>query len=535
MRLFRQHYHDRNGQKRAARNWTVEFSDTEGNARRLAAFVDRSASEQLGRQIERLLALRVAGGQPDVALARWIETLPWALRERLGRMGVLDPDQSAAARSLEDLLARFEAELRTRERTSKHIDHVVGRADSLFQGCGFTFLSDIDGHIVERHLHDLRTRPKKPLSAKSSNHWLAAGKQFTRWAVRNSLLSRDPLAGVPPVNARIAPKRVRRALTTEALRALIQAAHDGPERCGLSGPLRAMIYRLVAETGLRANEVQSLRVSDFELSPTEPFVTLPAAHAKNRREARLPLREEIARDLVPFLQGRLPSAQAFPLPHWFKNKTTRWLGADLAAAGMDRHDASGRVFDFHSLRAQFVTNLVQGGASPRAAQVLARHSSSDLTLSVYTKLRGDDERRALALLPDLAPQPSSASGAATGTDGHVIRQASCKASERESEDIPRHLVTPSIRTDAPLAATGTDGDGGGGGNRTRVPESLRSERLRACSAVCVSLAPTPTDGLRAGQPPWFSSGAKRRGAPTSPLLAFSAGRGHSRGERLPRD
>ena len=534
MRLFRQPYHDRNGQKRTARNWTVEFRDNKGDPRRLAAFVDRPASEQLGRQIERLLALRVAGGQPDVALARWIETLPWGLRERLGRMGVLDPDQAAAARSLVDLLARFREELCTRERTSKHIEHVVSRAKNLFDGCGFVFLSDLDGGVVERHLHELRTRQKKPLSAKSSNHWLAAGKQFTRWAVRNALVGRDPLAGVPPVNARIAPKVVRRALTTEELRTLIQRTHDGPVRCELSGPLRAMIYRLVAETGLRVNEVQSLRVSDFELSPAEPFVTLPAAHAKNRREARIPLRPEVAQDLAPFLHGRLPTAQAFPLPHWFKNKTTRWLGADLAAAGMDRHDASGRVFDFHSLRGQFVTNLVQGGASPRTAQVLARHSSSDHTLSVYTKLRGDDERRALALLPDLAPQPTSSTGAATGTDG-AIRQASCKASERESEDIPRHLVTPSNRTDAHETATVACADGGGGGNRTRVPESLRPEPLRACSAVWFSLAPAPTDGLRAGQPPCFSSGAKRRGAPTSPLLAFSAGRGHSRGERLPRN
>ncbi len=355
------------------------------------------------------------------------------------------------------------------------------------------FLSDIDGQVVERHLYELRTREKKPLSAKSSNHWLAAAKQFTRWAVRRGLASRDPLAGVQPVNARMAPKVVRRALTNEELRRLIQTTHDGPERRGLSGPLRAMIYRLVAESGLRANEVQSLRVSDFDLSPTDPFVTLPAAHVKNRREARLPLRAGVARDLVPFLQGRLPTAQAFPLPRWFKDKTTRWLGADLAAAGVNRHDASGRVFDFHSLRGQFVTNLIQGGASPRAAQVLARHSSSDLTLSVYTKLRGDDERRALALLPDLAPQPSSESGAATGTDGQICK-ARCKASDPESDDLPRDPVTPSNRSGASLEATGTDDDGGGGGNRTRVPESPEPERLRACSADWVSSERRPRTG-----------------------------------------
>ena len=221
--------------------------------------------------------------------------------------------------------------------------------------------------------------------------------------------------------------------------------------------------------------------------------------------------------LRALLRGCLPSARAFVLPRWFNNKTTRWLGPDLAAAGLDRHDASGRVFDFHSLRGQFVTNLVQGGASPRAAQVLARHSSSDLTLSVYTKLRGDDERRALALLPDLAPQPSSTSAAATGTDGRGFCKARCKASGRESEDIPRHLVTSTNRTDGPEKASGALGGGGGGGNRTRVPEPNRPGHLRACPAVCVLLlgraqARCVGASLLGSRPE-----AKRRGRRTSPL------------------
>ena len=38
------------------------------------------------------------------------------------------------------------------------------------------------------------------------------------------------------------------------------------------------------------------------------------------------------------------------------------------------------VFDFHSFRHTFITNLVKGGASPKIAQGLARHSKITVTM-----------------------------------------------------------------------------------------------------------------------------------------------------------
>jgi integrase len=281
----------------------------------------------------------------------------------------------------------------------------------------------------------------------------------------------------------VAPTRVRRVLTSEELLRLIQTTHDASELRGISGPLRALVYRLVAETGLRANEVQSLRAGDFDLSPTAATVTIRAANSKNRREATLPLRARIAADLEPFLRGRMPLAAAFPLPRSFKDKTSRWLKSDLEAAGIAYMDASDRVFDFHALRAQFITLLVTGGAGMRAAQTLARHSTAELTLGVYTKLRPDDERRALEVLPDLAPESSRESAEATGTDGPAINKASYKASKVGFDDTSGHLPTPPNPADDLVGAVAGVQSGGGGGNRTRVPESPVIERLRAYSAI----------------------------------------------------
>ena len=49
-------------------------------------------------------------------------------------------------------------------------------------------------------------------------------------------------------------------------------------------------------------------------------------------------------------------------------------------------DEAGRVFDFHSLRHQYVSNLAAAGIHPKIAQTLARHSTITLTMDRYTHL-----------------------------------------------------------------------------------------------------------------------------------------------------
>ena len=56
------------------------------------------------------------------------------------------------------------------------------------------------------------------------------------------------------------------------------------------------------------------------------------------------------------------------------------LQKDLELAEIDYIDDSGRVFDFHALRHTFITNLVKGGATPKIAQGLARHSKITLAM-----------------------------------------------------------------------------------------------------------------------------------------------------------
>ena len=68
------------------RNWYIELRDHRQVLRRIPAFVDKAASEALGRKIERLVSFKVAGEQPDPPLSRWIEQIPDNLRLRLARL-----------------------------------------------------------------------------------------------------------------------------------------------------------------------------------------------------------------------------------------------------------------------------------------------------------------------------------------------------------------------------------------------------------------------------------------------------------------
>ena len=74
---------------------------------------------------------------------------------------------------------------------------------------------------------------------------------------------------------------------------------------------------------------------------------------------------------------------------------------DLTAADIEAEDDRGRVVDFHALRHTFISNLARAGVHPRNAQALARHSTIDLTMNVYTHVAMDDLATDVENLPSV--------------------------------------------------------------------------------------------------------------------------------------
>ncbi len=447
MRLFKQTYRDRKGTTRETSKFYCEFRDLNGDPRRLALFTDRSASADAARNVGRLLACRAAGEAPDLALTRWFETMPRRTRGRLVAIGLLTARRVASAQPLATHLADFTAALRAKGNTEAHVVLVEARARRIIEGCGFKFWSDVTAGKVQTFLIRLRKGELQPaaaterkearrfraVSAQTFNYYLASLKAFCRWMIRDGRASESPVAHLSALNARTDRRHHRRALSVDELRRLLEAARTGPERFGMSGPERAILYRVAVETGLRAGELRSLTRGSFRIEGREPTVTVAAGYSKRRREDVLPIRPELAEALGDFLGVKVPSAPAFTVPaRW---EVPRMLRADLAAArsgwlcegtdvaeralreAMDflsYRDAAGRVADFHALRHTFLTLLAAGGVHPKTAQSLARHSTITLTMDRYSHTLRGAESAALAVLPDLDSPARRV--AATGTD-----------------------------------------------------------------------------------------------------------------------
>jgi hypothetical protein len=91
------------------------------------------------------------------------------------------------------------------------------------------------------------------------------------------------------------------------------------------------------------------------------------------------------------------------------------LRIDMTAADLEYEDDRGRVADFHALRHTFISNLARAGVHPRNAQALARHSTMDLTMNIYTHVNMRDLGRDVESLPALGMAQTATVPEAPGT------------------------------------------------------------------------------------------------------------------------
>ncbi|MCP4709187.1 MAG: site-specific integrase, partial [Planctomycetes bacterium] len=229
--------------------------------------------------------------------------------------------------------------------TTQYTKLTVSRIKRISAGCKFISWSDVSASKTQRFLAELRDNGNG-ISNQSFNYYLQAIKQFCRWMVLDRRASENPLVHLKGLNTRTDRRHDRRALEPDELRRLFETTRNAPERFGMSGPERAMLYRVAVETGLRGNELRTLKISSFDLDNCT--VTVQAAYSKRRRQDTLPLRKDTANELRGVLRGKLPETDAFRMPSVYR--LVKMLRADLADANIDYVDEAGKFADFHSLR-----------------------------------------------------------------------------------------------------------------------------------------------------------------------------------------
>ncbi len=349
--------------------------------------------------------------------------------------------------------------LKGRGRTELHIRDMRYKAERLARECRIRNMVDISRNRIENWLHKQAENGMPP---KTRNHYLVAIRGFCNWAIRAGRMAVNPLNGIEKANENVDRVKIRRALTPEELRLFLEAARSRPlhdvmyknrgskaaqlsdatiARFSFIGEERRMTYLLLATTGLRKSELASIRLCDAQLDGAKPFLELRAEKAKNRKAAKLPLRRDVADELVQHVARRLETAQKAakgarrPIPAVLSPQSPLVLvpssidkifQRDIEHAKIPRVDARGRAVDVHALRTTFGSHLALSGIPLRTAQELMRHSDPKLTANVYQDVGILDTFGAVESMPSFCIQKNESRLAAQdGGNGPTLCPPIC--------------------------------------------------------------------------------------------------------------
>lgn len=363
---------------------------------------------------------RFKGERKPVSLETTDESLAWErlremLRDRADReAGIHSPERDAARVPLEEHVAAWQASLTAKGSSKDHIVAVGNHVRRLALSAGWLRVTDITSESTLKALAALTAAGK---SISTRNHYLGHLREFCHWCQTTTprRLRDNPVAGLRKSNAEEDPRRPHRLPTLDELQKLFrwlgtgrEPAHakqhttypsddTAPVRRYMSGPMRALGYRIAMGTGLRAKEIRSLRRESFDLEVGT--VKVMAAVSKRRRKDTQPLPD--------WLRDELRAHFAAGGGDWRKlndgsgeKRSKNVLKSDLEDAGISFETADG-CLTLHSLRVYYITQLALDPANTvKQVMELARHSTPYLTLVTYARISDAEKRAATDRLAD---------------------------------------------------------------------------------------------------------------------------------------
>jgi integrase/recombinase XerD len=367
----------RRRKKALDKKFTVQFSDHKGIRRRLIGFTDKHASEELERQVLRIVALKMASAALDAEAVKFLEVCGAYVRGKLAEWGIIDAGRAEAGKFITDLLANWRVAITPGN--SPHYVKTAGRhIEIVAAACGWQFPADITALAFDQW----RVEAKKTLAAKTLNNYMKSVKAFCEYLCRNKILPENPLKYLHAFDEKKDRRRIRRDLSDEdAARLIASTAASQKIVSGMPGHVRALLYRLEFLTGIRHNELRQLERRDFDFTEKIPTVTVRAEIGKVSKDRVIPLDSTLAADLREHLSGLTANALAFAGIST-KHGAAR-LRVDLKEAGIPYQDEAGRFFDFHALRHTAATRLQRHGVAPMVAREILGHASLDMT-GLYT-------------------------------------------------------------------------------------------------------------------------------------------------------
>ena len=405
--------------RQASKCWYARFCDHRGvEVERCTKCSDKSAAEQV--------------------MNRWLRE-----QEKIAA-GVLSPEELDVVRygtkPLSAHVQDYAAHQKARRLTANTRNVTASYLIEAVAFCGWRTLKDLSKAGAERWLTayldgvipipgDKEGRCRVG-GLRSRNARLEVLRAFGKWLVREGRLMTSPFDGIGMLNAKTDPKRSRRALDDDELARLFESARRRPLQNFLDGNRgkvdarpdvmarlkqlgleRELVYRVLAGTGLRWNELRSVKLGALRLDEEPACIVLAAADEKNRQGSIIPLTRELVVRLRKYLDDRLVSGRAGqvavlqidsaePLFPGMGDRGTKVFDRDLEFAGIPKRTAAGSA-DVHCLRHSFGTRLAKSGAPVQIIQRAMRHSDPKLTLGTYSHLTALDVLGSLEALPEV--------------------------------------------------------------------------------------------------------------------------------------
>src|SRR5262245_47943281 len=142
------------GQKVATKSkkWWGRYRDENGKERRVPLAADKAAAQAMLNELVKKVERRIAG--------------------------IVDRFDEHRKRPVLDHLADFERHLKSKGVSSQQVQLVTCRVRRILQGSKTAFIGDLSASRIQTFLKTLREEGK---SIQTSNHYLRAIKQFSRW------------------------------------------------------------------------------------------------------------------------------------------------------------------------------------------------------------------------------------------------------------------------------------------------------------------------------------------------------------------
>jgi hypothetical protein len=184
--------------------------------------------------------------QEQIEVARATGLIP-KVRDKILEFNLVDNRRimKHIDKTLSEHLQDFEAALLAKGNGKKYAKQVASRVELIFTDCGFRTMGDIDANALYTYLSDMR---KNGLGQRSFNYYLKNCKQFCKWMIKEQRATApSPLEHLSCIK-QTEKRRQRRAITVDEVRNLLTTTQTAPERYGLTGTDRALLYRLAIES-----------------------------------------------------------------------------------------------------------------------------------------------------------------------------------------------------------------------------------------------------------------------------------------------